>query len=278
MKSVILYLSEYNGNTKKLATALADRMCCLAINVDKKKNLDLSVYDVIGLGSAIHFGSHHPRFQQVVETLELAEKNVFVFSTHGAPYTGHYHDRLRERLRVKGATIMGEFSTPGFDATGPFKLIKGVHKGRPNEKDIDKAFKYIRKMGLVESRFNPVKAGKAIKFGKYKDLQIFKYDHDEYYGTKVSVNHSLCNGCGKCIKSCPLHLYELTEFKKAVPVNELDCIQCGMCQDFCKQNAIFINGTWKDALRIAIRHKNRGQLQSSLLPMSDSRSVSGRCI
>ncbi|MBU2644356.1 4Fe-4S binding protein [bacterium] len=265
MKSVVIYLSEYNGNTKKIADALGGMIGCPAISMDEEPGIDLSLYDVIGLGSAIHFGSHHPRFIEHVETLDLANKKVFVFSTHGAPFTGHYHDRLRERLMDKGVTILGEFSMPSFDATGPFKLIKGVHKGRPNEKDIHKVLKYMQQIGLVKTRFNPLKTGKAERFGKYKELQIYRYNHDEYWGTKVSVNHSLCIGCGRCAQKCPLHLYEITEFKKAAPVNELDCIQCEMCQSFCRQKAIFLNGSWKDALRIAIRHKDRGKSQAGLL-------------
>lgn len=43
------------------------------------------------------------------------------------------------KLSIKGFDIIGEFSCRGFDTVGPFKLIGGISKGRPNEKDLKQA-------------------------------------------------------------------------------------------------------------------------------------------
>lgn len=46
---------------------------------------------------------------------------------------------LKEKLLEKGFDIIGEFSCRGFDTYGPWKLIGGKNKGRPNGKDLEKA-------------------------------------------------------------------------------------------------------------------------------------------
>lgn len=35
--------------------------------------------------------------------------------------------------------MLGEFGCKGYDTFGPFKLVGGIAKGRPNERDLEKA-------------------------------------------------------------------------------------------------------------------------------------------
>jgi hypothetical protein len=60
------------------------------------------------------------------------------------PHGSDFNKPLEEKLSEKGFDIIGEFSCRGFDTYGPFKLIGGISKGRPNEKDLQKAGKFAQ--------------------------------------------------------------------------------------------------------------------------------------
>ena len=75
-------------------------------------------------------------------------------------------------------------------------------------------------------------------------------------GDIVTVNQNKCIGCGKCLKNCPLGIFEL-QYEKAVPIRELDCVQCRLCQSYCPTRAIYLHGTWKDSIRVVKRHAKK---------------------
>ena len=267
MKIIIVCVSTYNGNTLRIANAIGRVLNAKVISSEEFKNIDLNQYDVIGLGSAIHFKKHNPELLKLVNFLPNNSKKVFMFSTRANPFIGNYHKYLKDQLLEKGHIVIGEFSSIGFDATGPFSIIGGVHKGHPNENDIKKAENFAVSLQLVPQPIHP------FKFGKLNKLPLKKYNLDVYsgvvnddkvylYGTKVTVDWNKCIGCGKCKINCPLDIYDLvtdsdSNCTKAVPTRELDCIQCRICEKACEKKAIYICGTWKDAFRIAKRHANR---------------------
>jgi electron transfer flavoprotein alpha subunit/NAD-dependent dihydropyrimidine dehydrogenase PreA subunit len=51
----------------------------------------------------------------------------------------------------------------------------------------------------------------------------------------ISIDHELCNGCGRCIKACPYGAVDLLD-AKAVLNNR--CTACSACIDTCKTGAI----------------------------------------
>ena len=46
---------------------------------------------------------------------------------------------LKELAGERGCAVLGTFGCKGYDTFGPFKLVGGLAKGRPNEKDLEKA-------------------------------------------------------------------------------------------------------------------------------------------
>ena len=146
MKTLIIYNSIHQRNTEKIAKAMAEE-----IKADLAKpneiNLDeIGKYDIIGFGSGIYFSKHHITLLNLVDKLPSLDKKAFIFSTKGLTPDWTNHRKLRKKLLAKGFSIIGEFSCKGFDNYGPFKLIGGINKGRPDEKDIKSAREFIKKI------------------------------------------------------------------------------------------------------------------------------------
>ena len=66
----------------------------------------------------------------------MGMKNGMAQRPHGS---SDFNKPLKAKLLEKGFDIIGIFSCRGFDTYGPFKLICGISKGRPNEGDFGKA-------------------------------------------------------------------------------------------------------------------------------------------
>ncbi|MPQ34203.1 4Fe-4S dicluster domain-containing protein [Clostridium estertheticum] len=257
---LIICESVYNGNTLKLATAMAGELNCLLVNTKEAENLDLRKYKTIGFGSGIFFARHAPILMEFISKLEFSEQPAFVFSTHGSPILGKYHKPLKTLLTKKGRTIIGEFSTKGYDCTGPFTIVGGGNKGKPNESDQRKAARFISKLFPKYKRIDDYLSLTHIEPLRDGVPNVYKIKKDGneivLKGDIVTVNQNKCIGCGKCLKNCPLGIFEL-RYEKSAPIRELDCVQCRLCQSYCPTRVIYLHGTWKDSIRVAKRHLKR---------------------
>lgn len=260
---IIIYESIYNGNTEKLARVMAHTLGCRFIKAQKALDIDLSHYKTIGFGSGIYFGSHHPAIFKVVKNLDQSEQEVFIFSSRGAPVLGKYHEPIKELLFEKGKKIVGEFSVRGYDETGPWVIIGGGNVGKPNESDLKKASKFAQNClpkYCITDNYKQVINKLPVKEGFVNTYTLNSYMTPVVLkGDLVTINQSTCRGCGKCIKVCPLGIIELVD-QKAVPVSELDCTLCRLCETACKERAISLHYTWKDAIKVAVRHGKRKSL------------------
>ena len=139
MKTLIVYASIHHGNTQKIAKVIAD-----VLNADMAKVNDVDVntingYDLIGFGSGIYHGKPHKKITGLVEELPyMSCKKAFVFSTSGLG-KNEYNNPVKQQLKQKGFDVIGSFTCKGYDTYGPFKLIGGIAKDRPNEGDFRKA-------------------------------------------------------------------------------------------------------------------------------------------
>jgi len=109
MKTLIICVSVYKGNTKKIADAMAD---VLNAQVVKPKEIDIGTlidYDMIGFGSGINFKKHNKILLEFVDTLPILNKKAFIFLTRGNPRLGKYHRVLKEKLAAKDFQVIGEF-------------------------------------------------------------------------------------------------------------------------------------------------------------------------
>jgi flavodoxin len=144
MKTLIIYVSIHHGNTEKIAKAIAS---VLEADMSKPAEVDASYvcnYDLIGFGSGIYFGKHHPSLFSLVHRLPSQNgKGAFIFSTSGLRRIRLIHDfnkPLRHSLLAKGFRILGEFNCRGWD-TYPIwvKPFGGINKGKPGEKEVKEA-------------------------------------------------------------------------------------------------------------------------------------------
>ena len=109
---------------------------------------ELQQYDLIGFGSGIYASRHHRTLRKFAGELpNVVDKKAFIFSTcantKNAP---KYHSTLRETLVSKGYTIVGEFNCAGLNTWGPFKLVGGTKKGRPNADDLKLAEEFAKSL------------------------------------------------------------------------------------------------------------------------------------
>lgn len=153
MKVAIVYVSQHHGNTRKVAEAMAQAVGADLFDAVQacEAKASLSSYDVIGFGSGIYFGKHHESLLKFVLSLDLAGKRVFAFSTSGIG-SSRANRGLLDLLKQKGANILGDFACKGYDTFGPFKLVGGIAKGHPSEKDLERAREFVRGMVAAAAR------------------------------------------------------------------------------------------------------------------------------
>ncbi|MFJ9692266.1 flavodoxin family protein [Kitasatospora sp. NPDC101183] len=131
MKTVIVCASVSHGNTRRIADAMAQ---VLGAQVVSPEEADLTGADLVGFGSGVYYARLHPSLREFVEGLPQTDNKAFVFATSGfaVPYTRP----LARRLAGKGFEVVGSFDCRALDTWGPFKLLGGIHKHRPNSDDL----------------------------------------------------------------------------------------------------------------------------------------------
>lgn len=141
MKTAIVYYSKHHGNTKKLLDAIAAENEVTLIDVTEQPSADLSGYDRIGFASGIYYNSFAKQLLTYAQDCLPAKKDVFYLFTHGAP-KGVFLTAIRKIAEQKQCREIGSYHCLGFDTFGPFKLVGGTAKGRPNEEDLAAACKF----------------------------------------------------------------------------------------------------------------------------------------
>ena len=151
MKTVIVYASVHHKNTEKIAQAMAEELEAELIDfsqVDSDKQKKIYRADLVGFGSGVYFGTFHRGLVNLIEFWPPAEgRRAFIFSTSGIvrwPILNRAHSHIEKKLKYHGWQVIDEFDCRGYDNYGILKLIGGIHKGRPNEKDEQRARRFTR--------------------------------------------------------------------------------------------------------------------------------------
>lgn len=146
MKTAIVYYSKHHGNTKKLINAIAAAdLSVVLINVTAQPDTDLSGYDRIGFASGIYFSAFAKQMIAIADAHLPESKDIFYVYTHGAP-KGDFLKAMREIAARKHCRELGEYRCQGYDTFGPFKLVGGIAKGHPTDKEIAGAVAFYQQL------------------------------------------------------------------------------------------------------------------------------------
>lgn len=144
MKKAILFCySFHHGNTRKVLDAVAAALPVRVVDVPLKEEVDLAQYDLVGFASGIYMSRFGKPVEKLIRDLPgLSGKPCFTMYTCGAP-AGEFSGGAQALLRERGAVVEGAWHCRGFDTFGPFKLVGGIAKGRPNERDAEDAVRFV---------------------------------------------------------------------------------------------------------------------------------------
>ena len=143
MKTAIIYASVHHGNTKKIIDEIAKSNEVDLIDATQITEKDLSGYDLIGFASGIYYGKFHQSVLKFASVNLIERKNVFLICTYGG---SDAFKSIETIIADKHDKLVGKFSCKGYDTFGPFKLIGGVAKGHPDEKDRAAAVEFYQRL------------------------------------------------------------------------------------------------------------------------------------
>lgn len=100
---------------------------------------------LIGLASGIYMGKPHTALLSFLEQhrKELAGRKVFLLLTSGSGMKKYAAD-FSSLTESFGCRVQGCFQCKGYDTYGPWKLMGGIAKGRPDASDISRARAFIQ--------------------------------------------------------------------------------------------------------------------------------------
>lgn len=143
MKTAVCYYSRHHGNTLKVLQAMVAEGDVELIDVTARQAVRLDDYDCVGFASGIYgFDFQKSVIAFARQYLPQGKPVFFVYTYGGAKGSGT--KTMKEIAAEKNCPVLGEFGCKGYDTFGPFKLIGGIAKGRPNARDLENARRFYR--------------------------------------------------------------------------------------------------------------------------------------
>jgi len=132
MKSLIVCVSKSHGNTRRVADRMAEVLGAEVIEPESADPEKFRGYDLVGFGSGIYYMAFDARLRDLIRRLPQVD------GVRALPLV-NYTAPTRKALSAKGFEVLDSFSCRGFDTVGPFGLIGGINRGRPDGRDLDRA-------------------------------------------------------------------------------------------------------------------------------------------
>jgi flavodoxin/ferredoxin len=266
MKSIVVYFSQ-TGNTRRIARAIRDGMneagaqCDLA-RIQDVKTGDLTVYDLIGLGSPVWHRREPVNVLNFIEyTLRSLEaKQGFVFCTHGL-YPGHFMGRMVPALRLEGFKVIG-WKNWYCSAWVPEHPKPYFTDGHPDDIDLEEAKCFGKEMA---GKSREVAAGEVSlpelpQGSKYHELypgpgstdRVRSFPKEAISGYqeirelidlrsfdfKINRDRCLYPKCTVCIDNCPTGSIN---FSVSPVIFRKNCDRCWFCEQICPRGAIEVD-------------------------------------
>lgn len=144
MKILAVVASPHLGNTRKIAEAMAQVAPITITDVDHACDYKFSEFDIVGFGSGVYMGKFDKRITELLSGICDKKAYSFVFSTSGSAGFLKNNQSVIKMLEDKNKVVLGSFGCKGYDKFGPFKIIGGINKGRPNDDDFKAAQEFIQ--------------------------------------------------------------------------------------------------------------------------------------
>ena len=133
MKVAIRYYSK-TGNMKKLAEAIGDEINVEAKSVDEPLKEDVNI---LFLGSAVYAAGIDKKVKEFIANINVNVGEIVNFSS--AALIESTYNQVKKEVEAKGIKM----SENEFHCRGAFKF---VHRGRPNENDLNDARQFAKKI------------------------------------------------------------------------------------------------------------------------------------
>ena len=152
--SLVIVFSYHHNNTEKIARAIAGVLGAEIKTPEQVHPERLRDYDMIGFGSGIYSATFGAPLLALADRLSFESgKKAFLFSTYGAPafavtrnFVADNHAEMRQKLQLKGYTILGEFGCAGWNTNSFLRFFGGINKGRPDTNDLLNAEAFARSL------------------------------------------------------------------------------------------------------------------------------------
>jgi len=154
LRSLVVVFSYHHNNTEKIANVCANVLGAEVKTPQQVKAEEIAEYDLVGFGSGIYAATFDASVIDIVDRLPYAVgKKAFIFSTYGAPafvadrkFIENNHAHIREKLKAKGYSVIGEFGCAGWNTNSFLKYFGGLNKGKPDTGDLMNAEAFSRDM------------------------------------------------------------------------------------------------------------------------------------
>lgn len=140
MDTVLLNSSRSpHGNTRRVAEAIGSSLDARVLTLAESSPETLGGASLIGFGSGIYWmGFDRDLVDHIRGLPDMRGKDAFIFATSGLPEPPfrRYTRQMAGLLEDKGLRVVGTFTCRGIDTWGPFGLVGGVSRNRPNTDDL----------------------------------------------------------------------------------------------------------------------------------------------
>lgn len=235
---IMIYFSG-TGNTEYIAKSFADKMKITAYSIEENQDFEFLIRanKLIAFAYPIYGGTVPRIMREFVYKYMgvLRGKNLIVFCTQ-LMFSGdgaRAFDDLFPKDYVK--FVYGEhFNMPNNICNAPvFKVTNGEENQKylvNAEKKMEKTCKNIRNNYSVKRGFNVVSKGLGL-------TQSSSFPRVEKIKKSSAKTDKDCNGCGLCVKICPMNNLSLENNRI---VQHDNCTLCYRCVNKCPQKAITI--------------------------------------